>query len=535
MDANVALLVFAAIYGVFFFWRVQVLSARIDMNNWKLPSAVFFGVAAASLLVVPAAAGYVTCLALVLLVIVPLQGFRYLTQLQQHQQFRMARRFLSVLRRLHPVANWQEQDTLFRALEAEQKGELDVAKPLFQRLMDQHDSRLSTLAAGYFFRMTGEWSEAGRWLESHLYRKPAERSNPINQYHLVRIHAEQGDLNQMWSALDRSWDGLAATGNLTLALLVACAFSGRLDLVERLHATVLSNFPAWAQAHWKAIASFAAGRGDDAHAWIERSRGAAASGYQGQLDRRLSTPPRPAADLLNESSLAALRRAEAVITQIGAIPQPRQQVVWVTYALIAANVLFFMYSFTRGLLEDPAVLLDLGAFVPILVQREGQWWRLLTAMFLHGNLLHLVFNMLALDAAGKFVEPALGRGRYALVYFGAGLGASAFILALFQAQMLGRLSAFTMFVGASGAIMGLFGAALAIGLREWLTHRTPLARERLVRLAFFFGLQLMLDLSGLLNTSVHAHVGGAIIGFVITLLLQALLAGRKTMRNAEQA
>jgi membrane associated rhomboid family serine protease len=84
---------------------------------------------------------------------------------------------------------------------------------------------------------------------------------------------------------------------------------------------------------------------------------------------------------------------------------------------------------------------------------NGDWWRLITAAFLHYGPIHLAFNMLALWWFGAAVEQVLGRGRYLLLYLVSGLAGSAGAL-LFSPESLT--------VGASGAIFGILGAAFVL-------------------------------------------------------------------------
>jgi membrane associated rhomboid family serine protease len=127
---------------------------------------------------------------------------------------------------------------------------------------------------------------------------------------------------------------------------------------------------------------------------------------------------------------------------------------YVTQVLIAANLLIYIVTvvqgaglnspggsvFTKGLLFGPAVA-------------DGDWWRLITSAFLHANLLHIAFNMLALWWFGAPVELFLGRWRFLLLYFVSGLAGSA-------GALLATPNAAT--VGASGAIFGILGAALVL-------------------------------------------------------------------------
>ena len=135
----------------------------------------------------------------------------------------------------------------------------------------------------------------------------------------------------------------------------------------------------------------------------------------------------------------------------------------VTKALIGINVLAFLLMvaqgaslgraggevFIRGALLIQGQLAD-GELVGL---AQGEWWRLLTAAFLHGGIIHLGFNMLMLWWIGAPLEEAMGHGRFLLLYVVSGLAGSAGAL---------LLSPNAITVGASGAVFGLLGAAFVL-------------------------------------------------------------------------
>jgi membrane associated rhomboid family serine protease len=182
----------------------------------------------------------------------------------------------------------------------------------------------------------------------------------------------------------------------------------------------------------------------------------------------------------------------------------------VTRALIAINVLVYLITVVQGAgLNSPGgklfdeMALSGGRFRDGLHiydgVAQGDWWRLITAAFLHANLIHIGFNMFALWVIGGPVETYLGRARFLGLYLVAGLAGSAG--ALLQAP-----NAVT--VGASGAIFGILGALLII---EWqATGRLAGQAMTLIviNLAFSF------TFSGI---SWGGHVGGLIGGILATL------------------
>ena len=154
--------------------------------------------------------------------------------------------------------------------------------------------------------------------------------------------------------------------------------------------------------------------------------------------------------------------------------------------LVALNVVVYIVTAAQGgginlpggaLFSDWALQ---GAAVS-----DGDWWRLVGAMFLHGSIFHLAFNMLALYWLGTIVEQALGTPRFLLVYFVSGLAGSA--------GALWFSSAFAVTVGASGAIFGLIGALLIL---EYLATGSLMGQAMvliLVNLALTFAVPGHLD------------------------------------------
>ena len=183
-----------------------------------------------------------------------------------------------------------------------------------------------------------------------------------------------------------------------------------------------------------------------------------------------------------------------------------------TNLLVAVNVLVYVAELATGGPEHGRVV-RAGFLAPILVTQYGEWYRLVTSAFLHGSLTHIAFNMFALYQVGNALEPLLGRLRYAVLYAAALLGAS-FCVLLFSDPRVPTL-------GASGAIFGLFGALVAVGLQ------LPYGGMQLVRsVSGVIVLNLLLTFL-VPGISWEAHVGGLVTGFIAGAALFALPSRRK--------
>ena len=100
------------------------------------------------------------------------------------------------------------------------------------------------------------------------------------------------------------------------------------------------------------------------------------------------------------------------------------------FVLILVNVLVFLFEISAGDWNDPEVLHRIGALEPHAVVAQGEYWRLFTALFLHGGFLHLAFNLFALYVLGPPLERSIGTIRFLACYLISGLASSAGVVAL---------------------------------------------------------------------------------------------------------
>lgn len=174
----------------------------------------------------------------------------------------------------------------------------------------------------------------------------------------------------------------------------------------------------------------------------------------------------------------------------------------VTYVLLAAIVAVHLGGWLLGDYAPGLSILTLfGAQLNALVLELGQWWRPFTAMFLHANLIHLGMNSLALAQLGPTIETAFGWRRLLVIWFAAGLAGNWLFL------WKGPLEVWS--VGASGAIFGLFGALVVLGLRL----------RAAIRPGFWWQIALTLGINVYIGLAVPqinmwAHAGGFVAGLI---------------------
>ncbi|WP_424556570.1 rhomboid family intramembrane serine protease [Sulfurovum sp.] len=177
-----------------------------------------------------------------------------------------------------------------------------------------------------------------------------------------------------------------------------------------------------------------------------------------------------------------------------------------TYILIAASSIVYLFSafFSRSLVDmDMQTLVDMGALFGPLTVLKGEWWRLLSAMFLHGGMTHLLMNMFSLYIVGRGVEMYFDTKSYLSIYFFSGIIGG--LVSLYMHPV-------SVGVGASGAIFGVFGALAGF----FLAHRDRIASHSKAFMKDFgviIAINLVIGLS-IPSIDVSAHIGGLVIGFI---------------------
>ena len=172
-------------------------------------------------------------------------------------------------------------------------------------------------------------------------------------------------------------------------------------------------------------------------------------------------------------------------------------------ALFAATLLMSAQkSQDAGLWSiDGYVLYAFGAKEQMSILAGGQWWRLVTAGFLHGGFLHILMNSWALYDLGAQVEEVYGTARFLVFYLGS--SAFGFLASCFWSRALS--------IGASAAIFGLIGAMIAYGYR----NRTSLGLAMKAVYARWAIYGLLFGLMPGLNIDNAAHIGGLAAGFAL--------------------
>ena len=178
----------------------------------------------------------------------------------------------------------------------------------------------------------------------------------------------------------------------------------------------------------------------------------------------------------------------------------RKKRIVITYALIAINIIVFILSYVLGIIDTSDFSMNIAAV------RNGEFWRLITAAFFHGGIIHLVCNMYSLYVLGTQLETFMGKWKYTVVYF-----LSALTSSLLSGVLNGPGVAS---VGASGAIFGLLGAMLYFGYHYRLYLGSVMAERiiPIILLNLFIGFTMP-------YIDNFAHIGGLVGGLFASMMV----------------
>lgn len=180
-----------------------------------------------------------------------------------------------------------------------------------------------------------------------------------------------------------------------------------------------------------------------------------------------------------------------------------------TVVIAAINAIVYLLLIFLGNTQSAVFMAEHGAMYPELVIDNGEWWRIITAMFLHFDPAHLVNNMLIFCCIGSRLEKVTGTFKMLFTYFVSGVFGN--LLSLFVMYCTGE---FAVSAGASGAVYGMIGAFLWVVVR----HQGQLDGISIRGILMMLGLSLYYGMTTA-NIDNWCHIGGLIAGFLLMIIL----------------
>jgi rhomboid protease GluP len=513
MDLNHILLFVAFLSPIALIARSQRTSEM--HRGWRNTSVAVLIITAGAWFFLPRAAGFIGGGAWFALLLLPAIISRRIADLTLREQFSRARRLASFLRFLHPTDGVPEQARLLRALATAQRGETARALDLLASLHSDTNA-IGRQAIAQTFRLRGDWEGLVAWSRADLLPIALQREALLPLYFraLGETH-KLDDLARQLAARRQTLSG-NAPGNLSaqLSLIPLWAFHGRTDSLVRLFKTSVTKLSAERKIFWMATCEIAAGDLENGKAKLVQLGSETRNAIlRSEISIRLAQA--------NDYVLAAkgrsaetnriLQRLET--RQMKSAPRFAQtaRATPVVLSLIVLNVAMFLLEVLAGGSTNPLTLHRLGQLETWDFFARGEYWRLLTSLFLHYGPVHLLFNIYALYVLGPALERSIGALRFIACYLISGIGSGLGVVFLH----LLRLTPAEEVVGASGCIMGVVGAWAGFLLRD---RHAPLARRRLQNIVIIVVIQTLFDLSTP-QISMTAHLCGLITGFVVGLIL----------------
>lgn len=344
-------------------------------------------------------------------------------------------------------------------------------------------------------------------------------ARPALAANVLRAYCEVGRLMDAAPLLEALVQSGLAEGPRGLELVhqayvVWLSFAGQAELLDDLQREgklLVSTSPA-AQAYWRGIALSYAQRHNLGRAELLRARALITADeirLRDVVDRRLKEPPpdAPAAEVVAiVPSLVARLTPELAVVRLAR--GRAWQTAPTTVLLASVLVGVFLLLEISGSSGDPWTLVNAGAqFLPAV--QQGEFWRLVSATFLHAGWLHLVLNTYGLWMLGRFLEQAYGRARFFTLYVLSG------VVGFVASSLLARVP---LTVGASGGIFGLLGASIALFVVRRGSWPEVWRRGALSSLLFFTAVNLVIGfVFPMIDNAAHLGglVSGALLGFLL--------------------
>lgn len=472
---------------------------------------------------------YLSLAAFTVLVVVPALLKRLTRGALRRGEVERARSLLQLRRMLQPGAGLAREQRILTALAGLRSGRVvppdpedDDQLPLAEQRLEPDFRLVLVEHLLLIYVVKRRWGAAVA-----LFREeggePLAVASPGICASMVRAYSELGQLEEAARLLALIFHQLGRGSAEIISLakqaqLVFLAHAGRTEQLVALldeERGIYPGLPPAGRQVWLGVAHARSGDLERARAiWQE----VLAGGDQGnavaqEASRRLGDPPRALGEESGSSTVGAMVQRVMEGLDNGGVPLTRVRLQALRATPVTFSLVGLLVAIHIGLMasggEDNAHYLRFGAnFVAATL--AGEPWRLLTSLFLHGSVLHLLFNVYALYALGRLTERLYGSARFWLVYVVSGVSGA------LASALLGE--AFRLSVGASGAIFGLIGATLVGMVRLRGAVPESWRRQVVVTMLLVLGINLVIGLS-LPNVDNAAHLGGLFGGLAASALL----------------
>ncbi|MBF0106125.1 MAG: rhomboid family intramembrane serine protease [Deltaproteobacteria bacterium] len=485
--------------------------------SWLVPTIIFLIVLAALLLYKQQICGYIAGGLWLMFFVLPYLLARLINRLINKMKYlRVAYLLLIIAFLLHPSRQIREYFYILKVLNLKKSGRTEEADALLKKAQDK-----SIYAKIALCQNEGNYEDIIHWLE-HDADLDQIKYSPGLLGICVRAFGETGDLSGMINFYKKYRAHFLrdiSSPYHALCILFIFSFCGDTERVNKIFGGPLKSYPETIKAYWRAIALMTRGEEPTAINMFNDliANNPADAELQRGVKRRIDHPLNKADGLLSSESKEYLNKIAFHFDDHqkygGSVPAPAGKPLW-TYFFITINCLMFITETYLGGSTSPSVLVSMGALIPEFVL-AGEWWRVISANFLHFGYLHLVLNMLALYYLGPYLEFAIGRFNYILCYFFTGVMSMTSVVVAYQLNLTEQ----QIVIGASGCLMGLIGATAAVLLKGYRDYKSRVAYKRLIGVGMIIALQIAFDIS-VPQISMTVHFLGLVFGFLLTLIMR---------------
>ena len=500
------------------FWRMRTARQR----GWKIAAALVLGGAGFSWALVPSIAGFIGGTLWCLLLLVPSISERSIDGLVLEKRFGRARNLALVRRIFHPWDDSPYRPSLLRCLQLARDGRMNAA--LDQLATERSDATgPGRFATALTFALTENWPGLATWCQRDI----SVTAEPAVRTLYLRALGEIGALDELvrqFAGRNRNPESrLTNTPQFALDLILVLAFCGRTGALVRLLERDLAQLARDDRQFWIATAELAEGKTSVAISQLTKLRGETRDAtLQRAIERRLAHAQNFATARFSSASQALLTR---LIGEMAGPPKSRpSRNTWgapAVWALIVLNVAMFGVELVLGGSTNGQTLHNLGALEPDSVIVRHEYWRVLTALFLHYGALHIAINLFGLYLLGPGLERIIGSAKFTLGYLVSGLGSSAGVVFLWAIGLTNS----NQLVGASGCVMGVIGISAGLLFRH---RQSQLAGQQLRYIIVIVAIQTAFDLWSP-QVSLAAHLSGFITGVGVGVILAS---GRPRLTTA---
>ena len=537
MDTNFVLIFFVMVFCIFNAYQCK----KMGYNDWFNILMVIMGITGFGVWLWKDYAGYVGLNILLLFFIAPTLGLRYMVNLAMQNRIKAAAALAQGLYFLHPVENWKRNARFYSMVSnAYDPSDTELL------MMNPGDSYAQRSLLIQLHRNACNWNVTRDWIEDVLGVYNIDYDDNLRLIYL-RALAETGKMDLF---AHYSLEDTVDLENLKYRVyecLLFYAFSGRVEMANEIIDKYLKDHPQDYRSYWRAVAEHFNPDSQQSSDVVFKNlltsdeanvRNAARWRLMRHEDEKEMDVqriyPERYLNFHNELNYNEIKK------------YPFSRVAVATYGLAIINILVFIAQLiSRSMPNAPGGdhLIYLGSLSLPDTVFLNQYWKTFTAMFLHGNNLHLIMNVMGMIVIGVLVEERYGALRMLQGYLISGLLAIGTIIFVSLSEFshvfakdlidnkvfsIHEIIDGQIFLGASGCVFGLLGMLGAHHYAEWIHKQSYKSLKMLKMVVFMVAIQTVFDYStvlyarmtgGGMQTSFLAHFAGFVFGFYIGLFM----------------